>query len=402
MNFFLKDKFYVFGKKHIKNSFEDYHNSTSRDVIIVAHKKYKLLDAPWLVEYYETMAYYLLTKDIFNYDFLVSLIIVVYSAVDPESYEYVRKCWNLSFIKYCNPTTPVILVGCNSDQSKEIEKSTKQKQTISEEMGMLLARRIKAVKFLECSGYDVTDLESINQNLVRVSARNRMRPIHAVVVGTDASGKTEMIQRFVQSDRLNVLDEFLNEEQYHRSSSHENVFSSFIEIDGEEHDLLILDAALTDRDKVRPLHCRDFFGPSHLLLDVIVITFSAIDRGNFDSLKKHLESCMCDIFGKPFDIQLPIILVGTKTDLRNDPETLSNQQNDPVTYEMGEQLACKIKAVKYLECSSSDGTDVEKVFEEAVWALIRRFEEERKTLIQKENKGFFKLFFERLFLTLGM
>ena len=124
--------------------------------------------------------------------------------------------------------------------------------------------------------------------------------------------------------------------------------------------------------------------------------FSAIDRCNFNLLEKSLEKDMRNIFGELFDIQLPIILVGTKIDLRNDLETLSNQRNDPVTYEMGEQLAHKIKAVKYLECSSSDGTDIEKVLEEAVWASLCRFEEERKTLIQKE-KGFLKRLFERLF-----
>ena len=68
---------------------------------------------------------------------------------------------------------------------------------------------------------------------------------------------------------------------------------------------------------------------------------------------------------------------------------------------MGEQLARKIKAVKYLECSSFDGTDilVEKVFEEDVRFTIRRFEEGRKTLIQNK-KGFLKRFFFKLVLTL--
>ena len=396
MNFLWKDKFCVFGEKYIKKSFEAYHKSISRGVIIAADKKYKLLDASWVAEYSGTMAYNdsLIPKEFVADDYQVSLIIVVYSAVDPGSYQYVRNWWNFSVVKHRNPTTPVILLGCNADQRKEIQNSTKQKQTISEKMGVQLARRIKAAKFLECSGYDITDLESINENLVRVSARNRMRPIHAVVIGTEASKKNEMIQHFVLSDRLNVLDESLNVEQYYYCSNFEYVFSSFIEIDGEEHDLLILDAKPTDH-KLRtwkPSYYQDFFIPNYLLLDVIVIMFSAIDRRNFFSLEIHLEDAMCDIFGKPFDIQLPIILVGTETDFRNDPKISSNQGNDPVTYEMGEKLARKIKAVKYMVCSSFDGTDVEKVFEEAVWASLRRFEEERKTLIQKE-KGFLKRFF---------
>ena len=252
-------------------------------------------------------------------------------------------------------------------------------------MGVQLARRIKAVKFLECSGYDVTDLKNVNQNLARVSARNKMRPIRAVVMGTEASGKTEMIQRFVQGDRLNVLDDCLNGEQYHRRR-YENVFLSFIEIDGEEHDLLIMDAAPTDY-KLRPLYYKDFFGLNYYDLDVIVIMFSGIDRGICDWLQIHLEDAICEFSGEHFGIQLPILLVRTKIDLSNDPETLSNQGNDSVTYEMGEQLARKIKAVKYLECSSSDATEIEKGFEEAVWVLLCRFEGQRKTLIQKFLEG---------------
>ena len=419
MNFFRNDKFYyVFGETHLKKSFEEYHKSTSRGVIIVADIKYKFLDTRFekYLEY-NGMMHYPLTKNCLDDDYKVSLIIVAYSTFDPDSYEYVRKRWDSSFVKYCNPIAPVILVACNADQRKEIEKSAKQEQTISEEMGVQLARRIKAAKFLECSGYDITGLKSINQNLVRVSARNRMRSIHAVVMGTEASGKTEMIQRFVQSDRLNVLDECLNGELYN-SSGRAKYFSSFIEIDVEEHDLLIVDAKPICHTSTRKTpyyqssmeiasmmqqidrksgtwessYHQHHFG--QLLLDVIVIMFSTIDRGNFDSIDLEYEKH--DFFGKRFDIQIPIIVVGTKTDFRNDLKTLLSQENHPVTYEMGEQLARKIKAVKYLECSSSDETDIEKVFEEAIWALIRRFEEERKTLIQKE-KGFLKRFFERLF-----
>ena len=398
MNFFRKDMVYVFGEDHINTLFTNYHDSTSHGVIIVANKKYQLMHPTWILTGFDFIAHYLLIKKFHYEPYHVSLIIVVYSAVDPDSYEYVRKWWDLSIIKHCSPTAPIILVGCNADQRNDIEKSTKQKLIISEKMGVQLARRIKAVKFLECPGYDVTDLKSINQKLVRVSARNRMRPIHAVVMGMETSGKTEMIQRFVQGDRLNVLDECLNGELYHCSKSHENAFSSFIEIDGEEHDLLILDATLTDH-KLRkhiPSYNQDFFKPNYLIVDVIVITFSAIDRGNFDSLQMQLEDVMCDISGKLFEIQFPVILVGIKTDLTNYPETLSNQGNDPITYETGELLAREMKAVKYLECSSSDGKEVEKVFEEVVWASLRCFEKERKTLIQKE-KGFLKRFFQWLF-----
>jgi Ras-related C3 botulinum toxin substrate 1 len=51
----------------------------------------------------------------------------------------------------------------------------------------------------------------------------------------------------------------------------------------------------------------------------------------------------------------PMILVGTKIDLREDKETLnvlSEQGLSPIKREQGQKLANKIRAVKYLECSA--------------------------------------------------
>ena len=156
-------------------------------------------------------------------------------------------------------------------------------------MGVQLACRIKAAKFLECSSYDVTDLKSINQNLLHVSARNRMHPIYVVFIGTIASGKTKIIQRFVLSYRLNVFDNCSKvEHQYHLTNIYETVFLSFIEIDGEEHNLLILDALPTDSCMKRirkSLHYQEFFEQIYLLPDVIVIMFFAIGRFDFGFIK---------------------------------------------------------------------------------------------------------------------
>eukprot|EP01103_Thecamoeba_quadrilineata_P014602 TRINITY_DN4396_c0_g1_i1.p1 TRINITY_DN4396_c0_g1~~TRINITY_DN4396_c0_g1_i1.p1 ORF type:complete len:187 (+),score=22.32 TRINITY_DN4396_c0_g1_i1:50-610(+) len=67
--------------------------------------------------------------------------------------------------------------------------------------------------------------------------------------------------------------------------------------------------------------------------------------------------------------EVPIILVGTKVDLRKDEKILellrqSNQQ--PVTHSQGQELARKIKAVKYLECSARTQENLKTVFEEAL------------------------------------
>ena len=51
----------------------------------------------------------------------------------------------------------------------------------------------------------------------------------------------------------------------------------------------------------------------------------------------------------------PIILVGTKLDLREDPEMnarLRDRRMAPITYSQAVQLAKEIRAVRYLECSA--------------------------------------------------
>ncbi len=52
---------------------------------------------------------------------------------------------------------------------------------------------------------------------------------------------------------------------------------------------------------------------------------------------------------------VPIILVGNKKDLRNDPQTLrelSKMKQEPVRPEQGRAMAEQIGAYSYLECSA--------------------------------------------------
>ena len=96
---------------------------------------------------------------------------------------------------------------------------------------------------------------------------------------------------------------------------------------------------------------------------------------------------------------IPIILIGNQTDLRNDTETLndlSKLEKQPITYEIGLQLACTIKAVKYLECSSCSGMEIKKMFNELIWTLLRFFKRIQQLIIQEKDKqkhGFFKRLF---------
>lgn len=65
----------------------------------------------------------------------------------------------------------------------------------------------------------------------------------------------------------------------------------------------------------------------------------------------------------------PIILVGTKLDLRNDKGTVKSLKDIkelPVTYPQGHGLAKKIGANKYLECSALTQKRLNELFDEII------------------------------------
>lgn len=71
---------------------------------------------------------------------------------------------------------------------------------------------------------------------------------------------------------------------------------------------------------------------------------------------------------------VPIILVGTKLDLRDDKPTmdgLRHKRMEPVSYEQALAVSRDIRAHKYLECSALTQRNLKSVFDEAIrWGRI--------------------------------
>lgn len=77
----------------------------------------------------------------------------------------------------------------------------------------------------------------------------------------------------------------------------------------------------------------------------------------------------------------PIILVGTKLDLRDDAETiekLKEKKLAPINYPQGLQMAKEIGAVKYLECSALTQKGLKQVFDEAIRAVLNPPKKDKK------------------------
>src|SRR5277367_93716 len=74
---------------------------------------------------------------------------------------------------------------------------------------------------------------------------------------------------------------------------------------------------------------------------------------------------------------VPIILVGLKKDLREDPvaiEEMRKKSQRFINSREAAEVAHEIGARKYLECSSLTGEGVDDVFEAATRAALLRFE----------------------------
>ncbi|KAG7472157.1 hypothetical protein MATL_G00105600, partial [Megalops atlanticus] len=172
-----------------------------------------------------------------------------------------------------------------------------------------------------------------------------------VIVGDGACGKTCLLIVFSK-------DQF---PEVYVPTVFENYIAD-IEVDGKQVELALWDTAgQEDYDRLRPLSYPD--------TDVILMCFS-IDSP--DSLENIPEKWTPEV--KHFCPNVPIILVGNKKDLRNDEHTrreLAKMKQEPVKPEEGRDMANRISAFGYLECSAKTKDGVREVFEMATRAALQ-------------------------------
>jgi len=171
-----------------------------------------------------------------------------------------------------------------------------------------------------------------------------------VVVGDGGTGKTCLLivyaeNRFPEAYIPTVFENYVTQ----------------VEFDGKLVELALWDTAGQEEyDRLRPL--------SYPESDVILIVF-AIDYP--PSMANVQDKWYPEV--AHFCENVPLILVGTKTDLRKDEHTrrmLSAQGQSPVSPEQGFALSKEIGA-KYVECSSRTGQGVHDVFSLALKESMR-------------------------------
>lgn len=175
--------------------------------------------------------------------------------------------------------------------------------------------------------------------------------VKLVIVGDGACGKTCLLIVFSKDQFPDVYVPTVFEN-----------YVADIEVDGKQVELALWDTAgQEDYDRLRPLSYPD--------TDVILMCFS-IDSP--DSLENIPEKWTPEV--KHFCPNVPVILVGTKKDLRSDPQTiaeLAKMTQEPVRPQEGREMAEKINAFAYLECSALSNEGIREVFETATRAALQ-------------------------------
>lgn len=138
-------------------------------------------------------------------------------------------------------------------------------------------------------------------------------------------------------------------------------FSANEIVDGNPVRLQLWDTAGMDEyGRLRPL--------SYPETDVFLICFSTVDSESFELVS---EKWLPEV--RHFCPNIPIVLVGTKLDLRDDKWTIEYLEKiklTPIIFHRGLAKAEEIGAVKYVECSARTLKGVKTVFEEAIRAVL--------------------------------
>ena len=146
-------------------------------------------------------------------------------------------------------------------------------------------------------------------------------------------------------------------------------YSANVMVDGRPINLGLWDTAgQEDYDRLRPL--------SYPQTDVFLLCFSITNPTSFENVRtKWYPEIASHAPGVPF------ILVGTKLDLRNDPETVARLQQKrrmPVNSEDGMQLARELGAYKYIECSALTQQGLKGVFDDSIRCVLDAMKKPKK------------------------
>lgn len=177
-------------------------------------------------------------------------------------------------------------------------------------------------------------------------------PVKLVVVGDGAVGKTTLLMRY-REDKFPQRYVPTVFENYYKQVVFQNIHVNFGLWDT---------AGQEEYDRLRSLSYHD--------TDIVLVVFSIDQPTSLDNLSaKWVPEVVHHCKG------VPILIVGTKKDLREDKGTidsLKDQGRHPVTIEEGNQKKTDIGAENYMECSALTGDGVREIFDRALEITLKK------------------------------
>ncbi|ESO86174.1 hypothetical protein LOTGIDRAFT_207113 [Lottia gigantea] len=181
-----------------------------------------------------------------------------------------------------------------------------------------------------------------------------------VIVGDGACGKTCLLIVFSKNEFPEV----------HVPTVFENYVAD-IYVDNQHVELALWDTAGQEEyDRLRPL--------SYSNNNVILLCFSIDNPDSFQNVSEKWKPEVAHYMPR-----VPIILVATKKDLREDRSvirSLAQTDQKPISQQDGLAMKDKISAYAYLECSSKTRDGVKEVFETATRAALQTKRQKKKPI----------------------
>lgn len=187
-----------------------------------------------------------------------------------------------------------------------------------------------------------------------------MQSIKCVVVGDGAVGKTCLLISYTTNS---FPGEYI-------PTIFDN-YSANVMVNGRPINLTLWDTAgQEDYDRLRPL--------SYPQTDVFLLCFSVISHNSLGNIESKwypelIHHCN----------NVPILLIGTKIDLRYDRDVIRRLQEKSiktVSYEEGLTVARRIGARNYLECSSLTQEGLKEVFDETIYIALNPVKAKKKKI----------------------
>lgn len=201
--------------------------------------------------------------------------------------------------------------------------------------------------------------------------------IKCVFLGDGAVGKTSLIVSYTTNGYPN---------EYIPTAI--DTYDVVVHVDGEPVTFEMCDTpGQDDFDTLRPLVYPN--------TDVFLICFSVVSPSSFSNVKEkwvaEIKKSRNSEKGKGVKANVPMILVGTQSDLRNDVNTrveLAKYKEQPVSENEAKKLANSLGCECYIETSALTQHNLKEVFDEAIMAGLKgRKMKEKKAAKKAQRTG---------------